>query len=161
MVNVSEVLEPIAAWFRSLGIPEPITHWGHPVMMGIVIFVVGSFVGVTGWRGKLLQDTDKDAAFKSRQAHRLLAPWLFIFLAGGYTGGVLSLVMQRQPLFESPHFWTGSVVLLLLLLNGVISLGGFFGDKANLRAVHAYLGSTALLILVVHAVLGLNLGLSL
>ncbi|NET01674.1 MAG: DUF4079 domain-containing protein [Sphaerospermopsis sp. SIO1G2] len=161
MVNVSEVLEPIAAWFRSLGIPEPITHWGHPVMMGIVIFVVGTFVGVAGWRGKLLQDTDKDAALKSRQAHRLLAPWLFIFLAGGYTGGVLSLVMQRQPLFESPHFWTGSVVLLLLLVNGVISLSGFFGDKANLRSVHAYLGSTALLILVVHAVLGLNLGLSL
>jgi hypothetical protein len=161
MVNVSEVLEPIAAWFRSLGIPEPITHWGHPVMMGIVIFVVGTFVGVAGWRGKLLQDTNKDAALKSRQAHRLLAPWLFIFLAGGYTGGVLSLVMQHQPLFESPHFWTGSVVLLLLLVNGVISLGGFFGNKANLRAVHAYLGSTALLILVVHAVLGLNLGLSL
>jgi hypothetical protein len=161
MMNISEALEPIAAWFSSLGIPEPVTHWGHPVMMGIVIFVVGSFVGVSGWRGKLLQDTDKDAAVKSRSAHRQLAPWLFIFLAGGYTGGVLSLVMQHQPLFESPHFWTGSLVLLLLLVNGAISLSGFFGDKASLRVVHAYLGSTAILILFVHAVLGFNLGLSL
>jgi hypothetical protein len=69
--------------------------------------------------------------------------------------------MQHQPLFESPHFWTGSIVLLLLLVNGAISLSGFFGDKASLRVVHAYLGSTAILILFVHAVLGFNLGLSL
>ncbi|MGM3306466.1 DUF4079 domain-containing protein [Anabaena sp. WFMT] len=159
MVNISEVLEPIAAWFRSLGVPEAVVHWGHPVMMGIVVFVVGSFVGVAGWRGKLLQD--KDAAVKSRNAHRQLAPWLFLFLAGGYIGGVLSLVMQHQPLFESPHFWTGSIVLLLLLVNGAISLSGFLGNKVALRAVHAYLGSTALLILFVHAVLGFNLGISL
>ena len=37
-------LEPIAAWFRNFGIPEPIVHWGHPLMMGIVIFAMGSFV---------------------------------------------------------------------------------------------------------------------
>ncbi|MCF4968863.1 DUF4079 domain-containing protein [Nostoc sp. CMAA1605] len=161
MLNWSEVLEPIAAWFRSLGVPEPIVHWGHPVMMAIVIFVVGSFVGVAGWRGKLLEDKDKDAALKSRMAHRQLAPWLFLFLAGGYTGGVLSLVMQHKPLFESPHFWTGSLVLLLLLLNGVISLSGFAGDKKALRAAHAYLGSVALGVLLLHAVLGFNLGISL
>ncbi|HIK04239.1 MAG TPA: DUF4079 domain-containing protein [Trichormus sp. M33_DOE_039] len=161
MVNWSEVLEPIAAWFRSLGVPEPIVHWGHPVMMAIVIFVVGTFVGVAGWRGKLLEDKDKDAALKSRVAHRQLAPWLFLFLAGGYTGGVLSLVMQHKPLFESPHFWTGSLVLLLLLINGVISLIGFAGDKKALRAAHAYLGSVALGVLLLHAILGFNLGISL
>lgn len=97
MVNISEILEPIAAWFRSLGIPEPIVHWGYPSMMAIVVFMLGIFVGVAGWRGKLLED--KDAAVKSRIAHRQLAPWLFVFLAGGYVGGVLSLVMQHQPLY--------------------------------------------------------------
>lgn len=76
-------------------------------------------------------------------------------------GGVLSLVMQPQPLFESPQFWTGSILLLLLFVNGAISLSGFFGDKAGLRAVHAYLESTGLLILLVHAVLAFNLGISL
>ncbi|MDB9309575.1 MAG: DUF4079 domain-containing protein [Aphanizomenon gracile PMC649.10] len=156
--KLSQLLEPIAAWFRSLGVPEAVVHWGHPAMMGIVIFVVGTFVGVTGWRGKLLE---KDAAIQSRNAHRQLAPWLFVFLAGGYTGGVLSLVMQQKPLFESPHFWTGSLVLILLLINGVISLSGFFGDKAGFRGVHAYLGTTALVIMFVHAVLGFNLGISL
>ncbi|MFO5528110.1 MAG: DUF4079 domain-containing protein, partial [Cuspidothrix sp.] len=36
--RLSQLLEPIAAWFRSLGVPEVIVHWGHPAMMGIVIF---------------------------------------------------------------------------------------------------------------------------
>ena len=39
MTNLSELLEPLAAWFRSLGIPEPIVNWGHPVMV-IVVFVL-------------------------------------------------------------------------------------------------------------------------
>jgi len=157
MVNLNQI-EPVAAWFRSLGIPEPIVHWGHPLMMAIVIFVMGSFVAFAGWRGRLAED--KDIALKNRRDHRQLAPWLFIFMAAGYTGGVLSLVMQKQPIFQSPHFWTGSVALLLLLINGTIALIGF-GDKPGLRTFHAYAGSTALLILVLHAGLGLKLGLTL
>jgi Protein of unknown function (DUF4079) len=158
MVNWSELLEPIAAWFRSLGLPEPITHWGHPLMMAIAVFVMGSFVGLAGWRGRLVED--QDAALKSRSNHRKLAPWLFFFLAAGYTGGVLSLVMQHQPILESPHFFTGSIVLLLLVVNGAISLSGFAGNKAILRTVHAYLGSAALSILFLHALLGFKLGTS-
>jgi fucose 4-O-acetylase-like acetyltransferase len=159
MINLTEVLEPIAAEFRSLGIPEPIVHWGHPVMMAIVVFVMGSFVGLAGWRGRVVED--KDAAIKSRSDHRKIAPWMFLFMALGYTGGVLSLVMQHQPILESPHFYTGSVVLLLLLINSAISLSGFAGNKSVLRTVHAYVGSTALCILFVHAVLGLKLGITL
>jgi hypothetical protein len=158
MLNWNEVLEPIAAWFGSLGLPEPIIHWGHPLMMAIVVFVMGSFVGLAGWRARLIED--KDAAIKSRSEHRKLAPWLFFFMAAGYTGGVLSLVMQHQPILESPHFFTGSIVLLLLLVNGAISLSGFAGNKAILRTIHAYLGSTALSILFLHAVLGFKLGTS-
>lgn len=159
MVNFSEALEPLAAWFRSLGIPEPIVHWGHPLMMAIVIFVMGSYVGWTGWRSRLTED--KDVSVQNRMGHRLLAPWMFFFMAAGYTGGVLSLVMQRQPIFESPHFWTGSLVLVLLLINSVISLSGFAGDNKGLRATHAYLGSVILGIMILHAVLGFNLGISL
>lgn len=158
MNNLRELLEPLATWFCSLGIPEPIVHWGHPVMMAIVIFVMGSFVGLAGWRGRNVKD--KDIASKSLIAHRTLAPWMFLFMAAGYTGGVLSLVMQNQPILESPHFWTGSIVLLLLLINGVIALTGFGSNQAILRTVHAYLGSTALCLLFLHAVLGLKLGLA-
>lgn len=159
MINFTEILEPIAAWFRSLGVPEPIVHWGHPAMMGIVIFVMGSFVGFSGWRGRLAED--KEVASKSRSDHRKLAPWMFLFMALGYTGGVLSLVMQHQPIFQSPHFWTGSILLLLLGINGAISLSKFGGNNPGLRALHAYLGSSALCLMLVHALLGLHLGISL
>jgi len=158
MSNLRELVEPIAAWFRSFGIPEPIVHWGHPLMMGIVIFVMGSFVGLAGWRGRIA--ADREVAVDNLIAHRTLAPWMFGFMVAGYTGGLLSLVMQQKPILESPHFWTGSLVLLLLLVNGAIALFGFGKDKGTLRTVHAYLGSTALCLIFVHAVLGLRLGLA-
>ncbi|MEB3177479.1 MAG: DUF4079 domain-containing protein [Nostocaceae cyanobacterium] len=156
--KLAEILEPIAAWFRSLGVPEPIVHWGHPLMMATVVFVMGSYVGWAGWQGRLSQD--EKVALKNRSDHRKLAPWMSLFLALGYTGGILSLVMQKQPILESPHFWTGSLVLVLLFINGIISLSGFGGDKPALRTTHAYLGTIALVILVIHAFLGFNLGIS-
>ena len=155
-MDLYQQLEPIATWFRSLGTPEPIVQWGHPAMMAIVVFVMGSSVGLAGWRGRIV--VDKDAALKSRQAHRQLAPWMLFFIAAGYTGGVLSLVMQHQPILESFHFWTGSTVLLLLFINAAIALG--FGHHKSLRTIHAYLGSTALCLLFLHALLGVKLGLS-
>jgi hypothetical protein len=157
-MSFNELLEPIAAWFRSLGIPEPIVHWGHPLMMAIVALVMGSFVGLSGWRGRDV--ADQEAALKSRDDHRKLAPLMFAFLAAGATGGVLSLVMQHQPVMESPHFWTGAIVLTLLAGNGAIAATGFGKNKAALRTVHAYLGSTALCLLFLHALLGLKLGLA-
>lgn len=160
MFDLSEKLEPIAAWFRALGTPEPIVHWGHPAMMAIVIFVMGTFVGIAGWRGRLLREQDKEAALKNRSAHRKLAPWLFLFLAAGYTGGILSLVMQNQPILESPHFWTGSVILVLLAINGALSLFAFKSEASVFRTIHAYLGSLTLGLLFIHAFLGLQLGLS-
>ncbi|MBL1175345.1 DUF4079 domain-containing protein [Pantanalinema sp. GBBB05] len=160
MSNLNDLLEPLAAWFRTLNLPEPITHWGHPVMMGIVVLVVGSYVVYTGWNGRLAQDTDKEAAAKSRTAHRTFAPLMFLFLALGYTGGILSLVMQRQPILESPHFVTGTIVLGLLATNSTLSLAGFWGDKPGLRMAHAYLGTVIFALLLVHAVLGIKLGLS-
>jgi hypothetical protein len=158
MSSLSDLLEPIAAWFRSLGVPEPIVHWGHPLMMAIVIFVMGSFVGLAGWRGRVV--VDQEAALKSRSAHRQLAPLMFMFLVAGYTGGVLSLVMQHQPILESPHFWTGSIVLILLVGNAMIAATGFGKNKLTFRTVHAYVGSVALCLLFLHALLGLKLGLA-
>ena len=159
MTSLSELLEPIAAWFRSLGIPSPITQWGHPAMMGIVIFVMGSYVAYAGWRGRLA--ADKEVAAKNRADHRKLAPLMFLFLALGYTGGVLSLVMQHKPILESPHFWTGTAAIGLLATNSSLSLAGFWGDKSGLRMLHAYLGTVAIGLLVVHTALGIKLGLSL
>ncbi|MGP1375897.1 MAG: DUF4079 domain-containing protein [Almyronema sp.] len=151
-------LEPIAGWFRQFGLPEPIVHWGHPLMMGIVIFVLGSFVAWAGWRGRVAED--KEVAVESKLSHRQLAPWLFTFITLGYTGGLLSLVMQGQPILASPHFWTGSIVVGLLAINGLISATKFGGNQAALRTTHAYIGTIAIAVMFVHAFLGLKLGLS-
>ena len=160
MTNLRELLEPIAEWFNSLGTPEPIIHWGHPLMMGIVVFIMGSAVGLAGWRGRTLMATDTELAIKNKADHRKIAPLMYIFLAAGYTGGLLSLVMQEKPILESPHFWTGSVVIILLTIDAIIAATGFIGNKETLRTIHAYVGSLALAVMVFHAVLGLKLGLS-
>jgi hypothetical protein len=156
-MSLNEILEPIASQFRSLGMPEPIVHWGHPLMMGIVIVAMGTTAGVTGWKGRVATDTA--VADDNFSNHRKIAPLMSLFLALGYTGGLLSLVIQKQNVLESPHFWTGSVILILLALQGSLSLSGFWGNQ-SLRTVHAYLGSTTLAVLLVHAAFGLKLGLS-
>ena len=101
-------------------------------MMGIVVFAMGSAVGLAGWRGRTLAENDSNAAIKSKAEHRKIAPLMYVFLVSGYTGGVLSLVMQGQPIFESPHFWTGSLVIGLLTINVVIAATGFIGNKKSI-----------------------------
>jgi hypothetical protein len=158
--QLSQLLEPIAAWFGRLGIPEPITRWGHPVMMGTVILMMGSYVAYSGWKARLTEEVEVSA--KYRAEHRQLAPWMFLFLAMGYSGGILSLVMQHHAVLESPHFWTGSVALLLLGLTSSLALFGFAGEeKSTARTVHAYLGAGIMILLLVHIWAGLSLGFSL
>ncbi|MCU0565027.1 MAG: DUF4079 domain-containing protein [Oculatellaceae cyanobacterium Prado106] len=158
MSSLSEALEPIAEVFRSFGTPEPIVHWGHPVMMGIVVVVMGGYVAYAGWQSRLA--TDPEVATKNRMDHRKLAPLTFLFIALGYTGGVLSLVMQHQPILQSPHFITGSIAIFILAVNAVIAATAFGKEKGIFRNIHAYLGTAAIALLLVHGVFGLKLGLS-
>jgi magnesium-transporting ATPase (P-type) len=156
--TIRGVLQPIADWFAGFGTPEPIVHWGHPLMMGLVIFVMGSYTAWAGWQGRLGQDAE--TMTEQRTTHKRLALWMFTFITLGYTGGVLSLVMQGQPLFESAHFWTGTLVIGLLATNGTISITKFGGGQPILRTVHAYLGTVALGVMFIHAFLGVQLGLA-
>ena len=152
-------LKPIADWFAGFNLPAPIVHWGHPLMMGIVIFVLGIYVAWAGWRGRTVEAAE--VSNKALGDHKKLAPMMFLFIALGYTGGILSLVMQNQPILESPHFWTGSGAIAILGLNGAISATKFGGGQPALRTAHAYIGSIAMAVLIVHAALGVKLGLSL
>ncbi len=157
-MDIAKMLEPAAAVFRDLGVPEPIVHWGHPLMMAIVAFVMGSGVAIAGWKARTSED--KDEALKNREMHRKAAPLMAIFLISGYSGGLLSLVMQHKPVLESPHFITGTAVIALLLINGSLAAFGFKGEGDGARKAHAYIGSGLMALLVVHAALGLKLGLS-
>ncbi len=156
--RLTEMLEPIAAQFRSMNLPEPVTHWGHPLMMGIVMFAMGSAAVAMGWKGRLAEPSEEKATLLT--SHKRLALWMTTFMAMGYSGGLLSLIMQQKPILESPHFWTGTLVLGLLGANGAISMSKFGGGKPELRTAHAYLGSVAFGVMVLHAIFGLRLGLS-
>lgn len=129
-------------------------------MMGIVIFAMGSTAAIAGWKIRKGEPDATMGAMPVRKLHKKVALWMTTFIAMGYTGGLLSLVMQGEPILESPHFWTGSAVLGLLGLNGAISMSKFGGGQDSLRSAHAYIGTAAVALMVVHAALGLKLGLS-
>ena len=151
-------LEPIASWFARFNLPEPIVHWGHPAMMAIVVLVMGGFAAYAGWQGRLA--TDAGVAIEQKQNHAKIVPLMYLFIVLGATGGILSLVMQGEPILESPHFWTGMGAIALLSVNAVIAATKFGKGKKALRSAHAYIGSVALVLLVVHALFGTRLGLS-
>ena len=158
--NLTQLLEPIASQFRALNLPELLTHWGHPFFMSIVMFVMGGYGAYAGWKGRILTASDPQAAIENKSKHRQVMPAMFAFMAIGATGGVLSLVIQRHAVMASPHFLTATIVLTFLAINSVISFTGFGGNKPELRKVHAYFGSTIMVLMVVHALMGLKLGLS-
>ncbi len=157
-VALRTYLEPIANWFAQFDLPEPIVHWGHPVMMAIVVFVMGGAAAYAGWQGRLATDTG--VAVEQKRAHAKIAPLMYFFIVLGATGGILSLVMQGEPILESPHFWTGMGAIALLTTNAIIAAAKFGKGNATLRSAHAYIGSAALALLIVHAVFGAQLGLS-
>ncbi len=71
----------------------------------------------------------------------------------------MSLLMQGKPIFESSHVTTGLAGLGLLTVQAL--LPAFFASSGkSARDVHAYLGTAILALFVVHAGLGLQLGLS-
>lgn len=78
--------------------------------------------------------------------------------AGGQ-GGLLFNLLQNKPILESPHAVSALAGLALLGANGVLS--SVMGEDPNLRTAHAFLGTSLMAVLVVHAALGLQLALSL
>jgi hypothetical protein len=59
---------------------------------------------------------------------------------------------------SSPHFVTGMAGLVALAFQAMLPL--FFADDPNARGIHAYLGTGIMALFLVHAALGLQLGLS-
>jgi Protein of unknown function (DUF4079) len=158
--SLSQSLEPIASIFRDLNLPAIVTHWGHPFFMSIVMFGMGGYGAYAGWKGRVLTATDVDIAIKNKGDHSKIMPAMFAFMAIGATGGVLSLVIQKHEVLASPHFLTASIVLIFLAINSAVSFSGFGGNNPGLRKFHAYFGSTTMVIMIVHALMGLKLGMS-
>jgi hypothetical protein len=155
--GIRAALTPAAEYFNTLNVPGWLVHWGHPGNMAVVLFAMGGYgAAYLGWQIRVSEDGELIA--KAKDLHPKLALGMFIFFALGATGGMMSLIMQNKPIFESPHVWTGLTGLTLLSFQAMLPL--FFADSRDARSVHAYLGSAIMALFLVHAALGLQLGLS-
>lgn len=156
--GIRELLTPPAEYFNTLNLPEALVHWGHPGNMAVVLFAMGGYgAAYLGWQ--IRTSTDGDVVAKAKDMHPKLAAGMFFFFALGAVGGCMSLIMQGKPIFESPHVITGMAGLALLSVQSLLPLA-FASGTGEARTAHAYLGSATMLLFLVHAGLGLNLGLS-
>ncbi|KAI5073137.1 hypothetical protein GOP47_0011150 [Adiantum capillus-veneris] len=154
--TVAELFEPIAELVRSLDLPDWLVHWGHPGNMAVVLFAMGGYGSYLGWQIRLADDLEVKA--KAKDLHPKLLGGMFFFFSLGATGGILSLLTSGKPIFESPHAVTGLSGLALLATQ--TALTGLFESNPSLRSVHAVLGSGIMLLFLLHAAFGLQLGLS-
>ena len=152
-----EFLQGQADYFSTLGLPDWLVHWGHPGNMAVVLLAMGMYGAVyLGWQIRLSDNVKVKQ--QAMDMHPKLAGGMAIFFALGSMGGMMSLLMQGQEPFSSSHFVTGMLGLVALAFQAMLPL--FFDDDPQARNMHAFLGTGIMGLFVVHAFLGLQLGLS-
>ncbi|EME27286.1 hypothetical protein Gasu2_54850 [Galdieria sulphuraria] len=152
------VIQRIADYFKTLGIPENVEKYGHPVMMGIMIAFLGGATAYYGWMGRLNPDKKKGVQQKSFHSNLATVFWLLAF--AGASGGTLSVAMQGYPVWKSTHSLSAVAVLLGLTVNAWIAFSGFGSTptkRMSGRKVHAYLGTVTMVLLLVHSILGVSI----
>ncbi|KAM1748443.1 hypothetical protein FF1_009364 [Malus domestica] len=154
--TVASLFEPFVELVKSFGLPGWLVHWGHPGNMAVVLFAMGGYGTYLGYRIRFSDDVEERA--HAKDLHPKLLAGMFFFFALGATGGVTSLLTSDKSIFESPHAVTGIIGLSLLTIQTI--LPALFEGKPELRTVHGVLGTGIMTLFVVHAALGLQLGLS-
>ncbi|KMT06213.1 hypothetical protein BVRB_7g161430 [Beta vulgaris subsp. vulgaris] len=154
--TVRSVFGPFAELVKTFNLPGWLVHWGHPGNMAVVLFAMGGYGTYLGFRIRFSDDEEEKA--KAKDLHPKLLGGMFFFFGLGATGGIISLLTSDRPILESPHAVTGLIGLALLTLQTV--LPSLFEGNPGLRNVHGILGSGIMTLFVVHAALGLQLGLS-
>ncbi|KAJ4979168.1 hypothetical protein NE237_009948 [Protea cynaroides] len=154
--TVRSLFGPFVELIKSWNLPGWLVHWGHPGNMAVVLFAMGGYGTYLGFRIRFSDDVEEKA--KAKDLHPKLLAGMFFFFALGATGGVTSLLTSDKPIFESPHAVTGIVGLTLLTIQTI--LPALFEGNPGLRNVHGILGSGIMTLFLIHATLGLQLGLS-
>ncbi|KAL3825864.1 hypothetical protein ACJIZ3_021893 [Penstemon smallii] len=154
--TVTSLFSPFVELVKSFNLPGWLVHWGHPGNMAVVLFAMGGYGTYLGFRIRFSDDVEEKA--KAKDLHPKLLAGMFFFFALGATGGVTSLLTSDRPIFESPHAVTGFIGLALLTIQTI--LPSLFEGNPGLRNVHGILGSSIMTLFLVHAALGLQLGLS-
>ncbi|GAB2226996.1 hypothetical protein Droror1_Dr00008795 [Drosera rotundifolia] len=153
---VRSLFGPIIELIKTWSLPDWLVHWGHPGNMAVVLFAMGGYGTYLGFQ---IRSSDSvEAKAKAKDLHPKLMAGMFFFFALGATGGVTSLLTSDRPIFESPHAITGIIGLSLLTIQTI--LPSLFEGNPGLRNVHGILGSGIMTLFLVHAALGLQLGLS-
>lgn len=157
----------ITAYFNAIGVPvinflnppEFVIHWFHAINMSVVLFAMGGYGTYLGYQIRGGEgNAEAFGGEKVRELHpKLMAGMTFFFFLGGQ-GGLVFTIMENRPLLSSPHAVSALAGLSLLGLQGV--LGATMKGKPAAKAMHTYLGSSIMALLVAHAGLGLVNGLS-
>jgi len=140
------VIQKVADYVDTLGLPRFVIKWGHPAMMGLMVAGMGMPGAAFGWAGRLGKGKDS-LKMKSLHEQVMIAFWLLAF--AGALGGSLSLAEQGHEIWtlQDPHFVSSLAVLGLLTINAVYAYSGFGGttpqEKLKGRTVHAYLGAVS------------------
>lgn len=154
--TVRSLFGPFVELVKSWNLPDWLVHWGHPGNMAVVLFAMGGYGTYLGFRIRFSDDVEEKA--KAKDLHPKLLGGMFFFFALGATGGITSLLTSDKPIFESPHAVTGFIGLTLLTIQSILPT--LFEGNGSLRNVHGILGSGIMTVFLVHAALGLQLGLS-
>ncbi|XP_059462516.1 uncharacterized protein LOC132191494 [Corylus avellana] len=153
---VRSVFAPFVELIKSWNLPDWLVHWGHPGNMAVVLLAMGGYGTYLGFRIRFSDDGEEKAMAKD--LHPKLLGGMFFFFALGATGGIMALLTSDKPIFESPHAITGIIGLSLLTIQTI--LPALFENNPGLRNLHGILGSGIMSLFLVHAALGLQLGLS-
>ena len=167
LVGSHALVDPLTSYFNAVGVPvinflsppEFVIHWFHAINMSVVLFAMGGYGTYLGFKVRAGEGNEEAFGGElARELHpKLMAGMTFFFLLGGQ-GGLVFTLMEKRPLLESPHAISALAGLGLLGMQGV--LGATMKGKPEARALHTYLGSGIMALLVAHAGLGLANGLS-
>lgn len=130
--------------------------------MTFMVLAMGTPGAVIGWQGRLNDNKKGGVAQKKLHETIMIAFFLLAFLGG--TGGTLSVAMQGFDIWETPHFKSAVVCLLLLAANSIIAYSGFtIGNDGTAkgrqqgRKLHAYLGIAGMAAFLIHGILGVTI----
>ena len=130
----------------------------HPAMQVLVLVIAGAVLRLgLALKKDRLGPRRLEQRQGVRRRHAQLG-WLFLgCLAAGYVFGLLSMrLFREQALFQSAHFFFGTLVLLLFLGGGYTGWRLRQGTRqyADVRDVHGFLAYLGLFISLGVAVMG-------